>query len=349
MPLALGIETSCDDTSVSLTKSNGEVLFLEACGQNQIHSSFGGIVPELASRNHGLYLLPLIEKALKKAPLSQIDIIAFTSRPGLLGSLLVGFLTGKTLGLFLNKPFLGVNHIEGHIFSSFLRDSSKPEKVPTFPFLALIVSGSHTHLYLVKDFGHSLLLGATLDDAAGEALDKFGKMLEFSWPGGPQIDEWAKKNTSKILFFSKIQTPGLSFSFSGIKSAGRRLLEGHSPQWLKKHLPALCDSYQQTIVRHLMEKLDAAWALNPSCDIAIGGGVSANSFFRKCLNQWAKKKGVKCFLPEKPYCTDNAAMIAYTGIHYFLKKNLSLFPSLCSPNHLEKDFFKFEKSERNFF
>ena len=235
MPLALGIETSCDDTSVSLTQSTGEVLFHETYSQTKVHGNFGGIVPELASRNHGFYLVPLVEKALQTTPLSQIDVIAFTNRPGLLGSLLTGFVIGKTLGLFLEKPIVGVNHIEGHIFSPFLKEKISQEQSLSFPFLALIVSGSHTHLYLVKDFGHSVLLGATLDDAAGEALDKFGKMLGFPWPGGPEIDKWAEKNSSSHPpFFSKIQTPGLSFSFSGIKSAGRRIVEKKSPSMVKK-------------------------------------------------------------------------------------------------------------------
>ena len=340
MALALGIETSCDDTAVSIVSSDGEVLFNKIQGQNKVHSKFGGIVPELASRNHGAFLLPLIEEALQTVPLSQIDTIAFTSRPGLLGSLLVGFLTGKTLGLFWQKTAVGVNHIEGHIFSPFLWENKQHKSELSFPFLALIVSGSHTHLYQVRDFGHSVLLGATLDDAAGEALDKFGKMLGFSWPGGPQIDLWAAKNTSSDLsWFSKIQTSGLSFSFSGIKSAGRRLLESKSNHWIQTHLPELCNSYQKTVIKHLMEKLDSALNLHPCKRLIVAGGVSANSFFRSRLKQWSVKNGVECLLPDKSYCTDNAAMIAYTGLNYFLRKKHSVFPLTCSPRHLERDFF----------
>ena len=341
MSIALGIETSCDDTAVSLVKSTGEVLFNKIQSQNTLHNEFGGIVPELASRNHGAFLLPLIEEALKTIPLSQIDSLAFTNRPGLLGSLLVGFLTGKTLGLFWRKPTVGVNHIEGHIFSPFLWKNSQTKKEPSFPFLALIVSGSHTHLYQVKDFGLSVLLGSTRDDAAGEALDKFGKMLGFSWPGGPQIDLWAEKNISSDLnCFSKIQTSGLSFSFSGIKSAGRRLLEDKSSQWIKTHLPELCSCYQKTVIEHLMEKLSLALNLHPCQRLIVAGGVSANSFLRRRLKQWSLKYGVECLLPEKSYCTDNAAMIAYTGLNYFLRKKHTLFPLSCSPRHLERDFFK---------
>ena len=340
MALALGIETSCDDTAVSIVNSDGEVLFNKIQGQNAIHNKFGGIVPELASRNHGAFLLPLIEEALKTIPLSQIDTIAFTNRPGLLGSLLVGFLTGKTLGLFWQKPAVGINHIEGHIFSPFLWQNKHKNKL-SFPFLALIVSGSHTHLYKVKDFGQSVLLGATLDDAAGEALDKFGKMLGFSWPGGPQIDLWAAKNpSSNFSYFSKIQTSELSFSFSGIKSAGRRLLESKSSQWIQTHLPELCSSYQKIVINHLMEKLDSALNFHPCKRLIVAGGVSANSLFRSRLKQWSLQNQVECLLPEKSYCTDNAAMIAYTGVNYFLRKKHMSFPLTCSPRHLERDFFK---------
>lgn len=340
MTLALGIETSCDDTGVSLVRSSGEVLFNEICNQNTTHNKFGGIVPELASRNHSFHLLPLVEKALQKVSLSQIDVIAVTSRPGLLGALQTGFVTGKTLGLCWKKPVVSVNHIEGHIFSPFLKETSaKTNDTPPFPFLALIVSGSHTHLYYVKDFGQSRLLGATLDDAAGEALDKFGKVLGFPWPGGPHIDLWAAKaKKSPSTYFSKIQTKDLSFSFSGVKSAGRRLVEGKPSQWIKDNLPEICSAYQKTVVHHLMEKLSAAQTFTSAEKIVVGGGVSANSLLRSCLKEWSKEKDVRCFFPEKPYCTDNAAMIAYTGVNYFLRNKQS--PLICSPRHLEKDFFK---------
>ena len=339
MALALGIETSCDDTGISLVRSSGEILFNETCNQNSIHHKFGGIVPELASRNHSFHLLPLVEKALKKASLSQIDVIAVTSRPGLLGALQTGFVTGKTLGLCWEKPVVSVNHIEGHIFSPFLKGINLQDNdTPPFPFLALIVSGSHSHLYHVKDFGQSQLLGATLDDAAGEALDKFGKMLEFPWPGGPHIDSWAakvKKNSPS--YFSKIQTKDLSFSFSGIKSAGRRLVEEKSTQLIKDNLSEICSAYQKVVINHLMEKLKVAQNFTSAERIVVGGGVSANSLLRNCLNEWSKEKKVKCFFPEKTYCTDNAAMIAYTGLNYFLKNKHS--PLICSPHHLKKDFF----------
>lgn len=341
MPLALGIETSCDDTSVSLVKSTGEVLFNETQGQNEIHSPYGGIVPELASRNHSGRLLPLIEKALLKVPLAEIDIIAYTNRPGLLGALLIGSMTGRTLGWIWDKTVVGVNHIEGHIFSPFLSQANSPPiQEPTFPFLALIVSGSHTHLYWVEDFGKSRLLGATRDDAAGEALDKFGKMLGFSWPGGPHIDLWAAKATGgPTPDFPKIQTPGLSFSFSGIKSAGRRLLQERSTEWIKEHLPMLCAGYQEAVVNHLMEKLELAFQQFPCRQLVVGGGVSANSLFRNRLDKWSKKNKVQILLPEKTYCTDNAAMIAYTGLHYFLRKKSGSLPFVCSPRHFEQDFF----------
>ena len=338
MSLALGIETSCDDTGVALVKSSGEVLCNLTRGQREVHSPYGGIVPELASRNHSGRLLPLIEKALLKVPLSDIDVIACTTRPGLFGALLTGAMTGRTLGWLWNKPVVGVNHIEGHIFSPFL-NSAELKTEPVFPFLALIVSGSHTHLYRVKDFGKSLLLGATRDDAAGEALDKFGKMLGFAWPGGPHIDLWAAKAAGPAADFPKIQTPGLAFSFSGLKSAGRRLLQDKSEDWIKEYMSQLCAGYQKAVVNHLMGKLDLAFRQFSCQQIVVGGGVSANTLLRKRLFEWSAERKARILLPEKDYCTDNAAMIAYTGLKYFLQKKAPR-PLACSPRHLDEDFFR---------
>ena len=375
MPIALGIETSCDDTCVSLVNEEGRVLFNDVQNQNSLHDIYGGIVPELAGRNHSLHLLPLIQKALKTVPLDQIDVIGVTNRPGLLGSLLVGYVTAQTLGVTWNKPLVGVNHIEGHILSPFLwskdeikgeaafsdsaeipaeglpdrKDSANslavsdgpvsPEERPIlYPFLALIVSGGHSHLFYIKGEEETVLLGWTLDDAAGEALDKLARLLGLPFPGGPHIERQAKIASSpKKRFFSKINTGGLSFSFSGIKSAARRLIESHSPEWQRENQAAICADYQRVIVNHLMEKLDSAFRIYPCRQVVIGGGVIANDLLRAGLKEWASKKGVEWAVPKSPYCTDNAAMIAFAGLRRFLRGETHLLP--CSPGHLEKDFF----------
>ncbi len=342
MPICLGIETSCDDTSVSLVTDKAEVLFLKNQSQDDIHQKYGGIVPELASRNHGYYLLPIIEEALKVVPKEQIDVIGVTNRPGLLGALLVGCVTAKTLSMVWDKPLIGVNHIEAHLFSSYLwsQKSQHTFKPLKFPSLSLVVSGGHSSLFYVKGVGDSILLGSTLDDAAGEALDKFAKLLGFPWPGGPHIDSYSQKlNFQKNTLFSKIKTEDLDFSFSGIKSAGRRLLSKKSKEWIQENLPEICASYQEVIVDHLLEKLKGAFNKYPSDRILIGGGVSANTCLRSKIEKWAKSAQVECFYPEKVYCTDNAAMVAFTGLHYFLKGQSSSLDIPCVPHHTEKDFF----------
>ena len=372
----LGIETSCDDTGVAVVQSSdgfflGETLFLKTLNQHTEHQKFGGIAPEPAARAHTERLLPLIEEALSKIPLEQIDAIAVTSRPGLFGSLQTGFVTAQTLGLFWKKPVIGVNHIEAHIFSPFLKEplnEGKPTtrcdatgRAPTgfgpfggeeesasfaeaaFPFLALIASGGCTHLYYVKDFNKSSLLGATLDDAAGEALDKFGKMLNLPWPGGPHADRLAasvQEREEAPYFPKKIQTKNLSFSFSGLKSAARRLLESRSPQWAEENKARLCAAYQKAVVDHLMEKLKAAQKLTGAKRIVLAGGVSANSLLRRRFRDWSAEAGAG-FLPAKAYCGDNGAMIAGLGLHYFLR---GLEPRLiCRPRHLDRDFFSDER------
>lgn len=341
MPIALGIETSCDDTCVSLVNGEGRVLFNSAQDQNLLHDIYGGIVPELAGRNHSLHLLPLIQEALKVIPLNSIDVIGVTNRPGLLGSLLVGYVTAQTLGVTWNKPVVGVNHIEGHIFSPFLWSKENEKKRILYPLLALIVSGGHSHLFYVKKEGECLLLGRTLDDSAGEALDKLARLLNLPFPGGPHIERQANQaSLPRKKFFPKINTKELSFSFSGIKSAARRLIESHSSEWLEENQAALCADYQETIVSHLMEKLDSAFLLYPVRQVVIGGGVIANGCLRSRLKKWASEKGVEWAVPEPPYCTDNAAMIAFVGLRRFLRGEKDLLP--CSPGHLEKDFFSKE-------
>ena len=335
MPLALGIETSCDDTCVSLVNEQGEVIFNESQNQNSLQESYGGVVPELASRNHEKHLLPLIENALKKTSLEKISLLAVTNRPGLLGSLLSGYMVARTLQKIWQKPLVPVNHIEAHIFSPFL-DQKNPVE---YPFLGLVVSGGHTHLFLVKGIGHSLLLGQTLDDAAGEALDKLAKLLGLGWPGGPEIEKQAQKSQKKTSYFSSIQTSGLDFSFSGIKSQAKRQLLLKTPEEITKQTPDIARDYQEKIFSHILEQLTKAQELYPVSQIVVGGGVIANMEFRDKLVTWAKKRNLKCLLPKPAYATDNAAMVAFTGIQYILKNKLVSKNPICSPRHLEEDFF----------
>lgn len=343
MATALGIETSCDDCSVSIVKDNGEVLFLNQNSQDHIHKEFGGIVPELASRRHGEQLLHLIEQALKAVPLSQIDLIAVTNRPGLLGSLLVGCVTAKSLSLAWNKPLIGVNHIEAHIFSPVLLKKETDTKINPveiqFPALGFVVSGGHSSLFQVEDVGQSVLIAETRDDSAGEALDKFGRLIDLPWPGGRFIDELSQKVKTKKSFFSNIKTDDLSFSFSGIKSQGQRLLADKPKNWISTHKASLCESYQKVIIDHLMDKFEKAFEKQPYKQALIGGGVSANSFFRNHLEKWSKQNSVPCLFPEKGFCTDNGAMIALLGLKYFLKGKKDSLEMPCSPQPLEKDFF----------
>ena len=345
MPTTLGIETSCDDCSVSVVRDNGEVLFLNQDQQDQIHQKFGGVVPELASRQHENQLLPLIEQALKQIPLSSIDLIAVTNRPGLLGALLVGCVTAKSLSLCWNKPLVGVNHIEAHIFSPLLFKKGRRKKKLKiqFPALAFVVSGGHTCLFRVNGIGQSLLIAKTRDDSAGEAFDKFARLMGLKWPGGPLIDSLAQRNKKKEKFFSKIKTNDLSFSFSGIKSQGQRLLANSSKKNIEKIKLSLCDSYQTTIVDHLMDKLNMAFEQKAVKQVLVGGGVSANSFFRNQLKQWSDMKSVPCLFPEKSFCTDNGAMIAWLGGQYFLNGEKDNLKMPCAPTALKKDFFKIHK------
>ena len=338
MPTALGIESSCDDTCVSLVNELGRVLFNGSQNQGFLHGLYGGVVPELAGRNHTLHLLPLIREGLKVIPVNQIDVIAVTGRPGLLSSLLTGYVTAQALGAAWNKPVVGVNHIEGHILSPFLFLKEGEEKRPEYPALALIVSGGHSCLFYREGEEKTVLLGGALDDSAGEALDKLARLLGLGFPGGPKIEREAKKASfPRKKFFSKIQTQGLSFSFSGIKSAGRRLIESHSSEWLKENRADICADYQEVLVDHLMEKLNAAFRLYPVRQVVLGGGVSANGLLRARLKKWAAEKKVERAFPAPAYCTDNGAMIALTGLKYFMRGVVQLAP--CSPGHLKEDFF----------
>lgn len=317
--MLLAIETSCDDTSVALLDEGGVVRGLISQNQDSSHGTFGGIVPEIAGRDHSARLLPEIDQLLKKCSLSlnTISAVAVTSEPGLLGSLLVGVITAKALAISLGVPLISVNHLEGHLFAGFLKDDLySPPQDFGFPFLALTVSGGHTSLIEVQDVGKYKVIGETLDDAAGEAFDKFAKMVGLGFPGGQKVDELAKSGRPSAYSFPRglKSSDDFNFSFSGLKSAAFRELQARSPEEIKARLNDYCASYQESIVDSLIEKLSLASKKLGHSRVVVTGGVSANSRLRVRSEEWAKKEGVRLLVPPLRYCTDNAAMIGWVGL-----------------------------------
>jgi N6-L-threonylcarbamoyladenine synthase len=314
--MVLAIETSCDDTSVALVDAKGWVRHMVWANQDAVHRPFGGVVPEIAGRNHLHDLMPLVDRLISETKInwSEITGIAVTNRPGLVGSLLVGLVTAKTLALAYDKPFIGVHHIEGHILSAFL--SEAPLSAPLYwtdPFLALVVSGGHSHLYEVKNLTSYRCLGQTQDDAAGEAFDKFAKILGLGYPGGVHVDRLAKTGDIKAFPFPRatIKDSAYDFSFSGLKSAGHRLVQSlPDPQ---SRLPDLCASYQEAIVSALLSKLEKAVVELNIKKFVITGGVSANSRLREQAQELATKRNCQMIVPPLKFCTDNAAMIGLAG------------------------------------
>lgn len=317
--IILAIESSCDETSAALIK-DAEVLSNVIATQD-VHKEFGGVVPELASRAHQQNIVPVVEKALNDANIkkSELSAIAFTRGPGLLGALIVGTSFAKALALGLEIPLIEVNHMQAHILSHFIE-----EPKPQFPFLCLTVSGGHTQIVLVKDFLNMKVIGETKDDAAGEAFDKSAKLLGLDYPGGPMIDNYAKKGDGKRFKFSKSKVPGYDYSFSGIKTSILYFLKEEikkDANFIKDNLPDLAASIQQTIVEMLVEKLEMAAIENNITDIAIAGGVSANSGLRKAISEIAMKNRWQTYFPALEYCTDNAAMIAMAGHYKYMAKD----------------------------
>jgi N6-L-threonylcarbamoyladenine synthase len=315
--IILGIESSCDETSAAIL-NNGDILS-NIISSQLIHQQFGGIVPELASRAHQRLIVPVVEQALSVAQVKkeQIDGIAVTYGPGLMGALLVGLSFAKSMAYGLNIPFVGINHMEAHMYSNFI-DEPRPE----YPFLCLIVSGGHTQLVHVKEPLHHRLLGETLDDAAGEAYDKVGKMLGLGFPGGPRIDKLAKNGNPKFVRFPRtyLDEGSFDFSFSGIKTAVLYWLRdhGYSPSnngnGLEEPLLAdLCASFQAAVMDVLVEKTIRAAEYLGVKHVAVAGGVSANSELRLRLQHASKKNGFRLYIPDFQYCTDNGAMIAMLG------------------------------------
>ncbi len=319
MAIILGIESSCDETSASIC-INGEIRS-NVIATQAIHAKYGGVVPELASRAHQQNIIPTVDEAIRQAKVSknQIDAVSFTRGPGLLGALLVGTSFAKSFALAQNIPLIDINHMQAHILAHFIEDPK-----PNFPFLCLTVSGGHTQIVLVKDYFEMELFGETLDDAAGEAFDKTAKILNLPYPGGPLIDKYAKDGNPNAYRLPEPQIPGLNFSFSGLKTAILYLVQDQlklNPDFLTDNIADLCASVQSRIVSILLNKLKKAAKEIGVKDIAIAGGVSANSGLRHSLIEMGEKYNWRVFIPKFEYCTDNAAMIAIAGYHKFLKKD----------------------------
>jgi N6-L-threonylcarbamoyladenine synthase len=315
--LILGIDTSCDDTSASVVENGTTILSNSISNQSEIHRKYGGIVPELASRRHIEMIWPVVDEALKTAGIQLKDLsgIAVCYGPGLIGSLLVGCSFAKALCYSTGVPLIAVNHLEGHVFSAFLETNSL-----SFPFISLIVSGGHTCLYQVDDFGVYRELGRTRDDAAGEAYDKVSKLLGLGYPGGPVIDELAGKGNPKAIAFPRAYLPdSLDFSFSGLKTAVLNFVKEQGAENIEQRIHDIAASFQAAVVDVLVRKTE--WAIKKMRirKVTLSGGVAANSELRKRLKEMAKEREVELSMPSLSLCTDNAAMIAAAG-YYHLKK-----------------------------
>ncbi|MEO8794027.1 MAG: tRNA (adenosine(37)-N6)-threonylcarbamoyltransferase complex transferase subunit TsaD [Daejeonella sp.] len=319
MPIILGIESSCDDTSAAIC-INGEICSNVIANQ-LVHQNYGGVVPELASRVHQQNIVPVVQQAISIAKIhkNDIDAVAFTRGPGLLGSLLVGTSFAKAFALANNLPLIEINHMQAHILAHFIGENK-----PAFPFLCLTVSGGHTQIVLVKDYFDMEIVGETTDDAAGEAFDKTAKILGLPYPGGPLIDKYAQLGNPLAFKFPEPQIPELNFSFSGLKTSILYFVRDElkkDPDFLVKNLNDVCASVQHRIVTILLNKLSKAAKQFHIKDIAIAGGVSANSGLRNSLTHLAEQNNWNVFIPKFEYCTDNAGMIAIAGYHKYLKKD----------------------------
>ena len=310
----LAIESSCDETAASVIV-DGQILSNFIANQT-VHEKYGGVVPELASRAHMENIVPVVDAALKKAfpeltrneQLAQLNAIAFTQAPGLIGSLLVGAQFAKSMALALNIPLIAVHHMQAHVLANLIDDPK-----PSFPFLCLTVSGGHTQIVKCVSASEMHILGETIDDAAGEAFDKISKLLGLPYPGGPVLDKLAQLGNPKAFVFAKPQVPNLDFSFSGLKTSVLYFLQKQSPEFIQENLNDLCASVQFTIIEILLKKLKKAMQETGIKEVCIAGGVSANSGLRKATEQLGKDTKSATFLPKFEYCTDNAAMIAITA------------------------------------
>lgn len=326
----LGIESSCDDTAAAVSRDD-KILANVVAGQ-QVHNAYGGVVPELASRAHQQNIIPVVDQALKQAKVvkSELDAIAFTNGPGLMGSLLVGTSFAKAMAMGLGIPIIEVNHMQAHVLAHFAQHPDKERPTPEFPFLCLTVSGGHTQLIIVKSPYEMELIGQSLDDAAGEAFDKIAKLMGLPYPGGPLIDQLAQQGNPEAFSFPKARVPGFNFSFSGLKTAVMYFINNqikNDPDFLDNQKPHLAASVQRTIVDILMLRIREVVAETGIRRVAIAGGVAANSGLRRSLQA---EEGLEVFIPPFEYCTDNAAMIAITGYYKYLRGDFS--PQTTSPN-----------------
>lgn len=318
----LGIESSCDDTSAAILKDTW--LLSNFIANQDVHKTYGGVVPELASRAHQQNIVPVVDTAIKNAGITSSDIsaIAFTRGPGLMGSLLVGTSFAKGLALSLNIPLLDVNHLQAHILANFVQSGTEEKAVPKFPFLCLLVSGGHSQLVVVRNYLEMEIVGQTIDDAAGEAFDKCAKVMDLPYPGGPLIDKLAQQGNPQAFKFSKPRIAGFDYSFSGLKTSFLYFLRDQlakDPDFIEKNKADLCASLQRTIIEILMEKLLEASRKLRIKEIALAGGVSANSGLRHAVTAMAVNKKWNVYIPEFRFTTDNAAMIAITGYYKYLK------------------------------
>ena len=318
----LAIESSCDDTSAAVVR-DAHILSNLIAGQD-VHRSYGGVVPELASRAHQANIVPVVDQAMKRAGIdaSEIDAVAFTRGPGLLGSLLVGTSFAKGFALTRNIPLIEVNHLLAHVLVHFILREESGNRVPGFPFLCLLVSGGHTRIIVMRDHLSMEVIGNTIDDAAGEAFDKCGKLMGFPYPAGPGIDRLAKEGNKKAFRFSKPSVKDLDFSFSGLKTSFLYFLRDHikdDPDFIEKNKADLCASLQHTIISILAAKLVKAASITGIMDIGIAGGVSANSGLREAVTNEAEKRKWNLFIPPISLTTDNAAMIGISGYYKYIR------------------------------
>jgi len=323
MAYILGIESSCDDTAAAVIKDS--VLLSNIISSQKVHENYGGVVPELASRAHQQNIIPVVDQALKQAGITKDDLsaIAFTRGPGLMGSLLVGTSFAKGLSSALSIPMIDVNHLQAHVLAHFIKESEDDHDQPEFPFLCLLVSGGNSQIIVVKSYKDMEIIGQTIDDAAGEAFDKCAKVMGLGYPGGPIVDKLAKSGNPERFKFNKPHIKGYDYSFSGLKTSFLYFLRDQikeNPDFIEENKEDLCASLQKTIIDILMDKLrKAAKELNIR-QVAVAGGVSANSGLRESFEEHSKKLGWKIFIPKFGYTTDNAAMVAISGYYKYLDK-----------------------------
>jgi N6-L-threonylcarbamoyladenine synthase len=320
----LGIESSCDDTSAAVLRDG--ILLSNVTASQAVHEAYGGVVPELASRAHQQNIVPVVDAALKQAGIEreQLSAIAFTRGPGLMGSLLVGVSFAKGLAASLGIPMIDVNHLHGHVLAHFIHAEGDDYESPEFPFLCLLVSGGNSQIILVKSYKEMEIIGQTIDDAAGEAIDKCSKVMGLGYPGGPIIDKLARQGNPEAYTFAKPNIAGYDYSFSGLKTSFLYNLRDwikDAPNFIENHKCDLAASLEKTIVDILMKKLRLAAKDLKIRQVAVAGGVSANTGLRNAFHDYAKRYGWKVFIPRFSYTTDNAAMIAITGYYKYLDKD----------------------------